>query len=53
MILKIFLPKYLAKILAFYAQTAATFCKKNFKTLDFEKNAIFFAEIWQKIAVKL
>jgi hypothetical protein len=27
MILKIFSPKYLAKILAFFAQTAASFCK--------------------------
>jgi hypothetical protein len=28
MIFKIFSPKNLAKILAFFAQTAATFCKK-------------------------
>jgi hypothetical protein len=48
MILKIFLQKNLAKILAFFARTAATFCKNLIKTLFFEKNANFFAENWQK-----
>jgi hypothetical protein len=45
MILKIFLPKNLAKILAFFAQTADNFCKN---LIVFEKNANFFAENWQK-----
>jgi hypothetical protein len=36
------------KILAFFAQTTASFCKKLIITLVFEKNAIFFAENWQK-----
>jgi hypothetical protein len=48
MILKIFSPKILAKILAFFAHTVATFCKNVIITLVFEKNAIFFAENWQK-----
>jgi hypothetical protein len=47
--LKIFSPKNLAKILAFFAQTTASFCKKiGIITLVFEKNANFFAENWQK-----
>jgi hypothetical protein len=41
MLLKIFLQKNLLKILAFYAQTTASFCKKNYYTIGFEKNAIF------------
>jgi hypothetical protein len=49
MILKIFSPKNLAKILAFFAQTTAIFCKNLIITLVFEKNAIFFAENWQKM----
>jgi hypothetical protein len=45
MILKIFLPKKLAKILALLAQTTASFCKNLIITLVFEKNANFFAKI--------
>jgi hypothetical protein len=41
MILKIFSPKNLAKILAFFAQTTASFCKNLILTLVFEKNANF------------
>jgi hypothetical protein len=42
MILKIFSSKNWAKILAFFAQTAAaTFCKNLIITLVFEKNALF------------
>jgi hypothetical protein len=48
MILKIFSPKNLPKILAFFAQTAATFCKNLITTLFFEKNVNSFAENWQK-----
>jgi hypothetical protein len=48
MILKIFSPKHLAKKLAFFAQTTASFCKHLIVTLVFEKNANFFAENWQK-----
>jgi hypothetical protein len=48
MIFKIFSPKHLAKILAFFAHIAATFCKNLIITLVFEKNANFFAENWQK-----
>jgi hypothetical protein len=48
MILKIFSPKNLAKILAFFAQTTASFCTNLIVTLVFEKNANFSAEIWQK-----
>jgi hypothetical protein len=44
MILKIFSPKNLAKILAFLAQTTASFCKNLIITLVFEKNGNFFAE---------
>jgi hypothetical protein len=44
MILKIFLPKNLAKTLAFFAKTTASFCKIVIMTLVFEKNAIFFAK---------
>jgi hypothetical protein len=38
---KIFSPKNLAKILAFFAQTAANFLQKVIMTLVFEKNANF------------
>jgi hypothetical protein len=38
MILKIFSPKNLAKILAVFAQTAATFCKNVIITLVFAEN---------------
>jgi hypothetical protein len=48
MIFEIILPKILAKILAFFAQTTASFCKNVIITLVFEKNANFFAENWQK-----
>jgi hypothetical protein len=46
--LKIFSPKHLAKILAFFTQTIANFCKKVIITLGFEKNSKFFAENWRK-----
>jgi hypothetical protein len=45
MILKIFSPKNLAKILAFFAQTTASFCKNLIITLVFEKNANFSQKI--------
>jgi hypothetical protein len=45
MILKIFYPINLAKILAFFAQTTASFCKDLIITLGFEKNAIFSPKI--------
>jgi hypothetical protein len=48
MIFKIFSPKNLAKILAFFAQPTARFCKNRIITLFFEKNANFFAENGQK-----
>jgi hypothetical protein len=39
----------LAKILAFFAQSTASFCKYLIITLGFEKNAHFFpSENWQK-----
>jgi hypothetical protein len=38
----------LAKILASFAQTAATFCKNLIITLVFEKNAIFSPKIGKK-----
>jgi hypothetical protein len=44
----IFSPKNLAKILAFLAQSTASFCKKLIITSVFEKNANFLAENWQK-----
>jgi hypothetical protein len=48
-IFKIFLPKNLAKILAFFAQATASFCKKKIIIASvFEKNANCFAENWQK-----
>jgi hypothetical protein len=45
---EIVLPKFLAKILAFVAQTTDIFLKKIIITLVFEKNANFFAGNWQK-----
>jgi hypothetical protein len=45
MILKTFSPKTLAKILAFFAQTSASFCKNLIITLGFEKNANFLPKI--------
>jgi hypothetical protein len=48
MILKIFSPKNLAKLLALFAQTTASFFSNIvIPTLVFEKNANFFAENWQ------
>jgi hypothetical protein len=43
---KYFRLKYWRKILAFFSQTTASFCKNVIITLVFEKNAIF-AENWQ------
>jgi hypothetical protein len=48
MILKIFSPQKVAKILAFLIQHRAKLCKFLIIPLDFEKNANFFAENWQK-----
>jgi hypothetical protein len=48
MIFKIFSLKNLAKILAFFVQTTASFCKNVIITLVFEKNANFSPENWQK-----
>jgi hypothetical protein len=48
MILKIFLPKNQAKVLAVFAQTIVTFCKNSIATLFFENNGKFFAENWRK-----
>jgi hypothetical protein len=48
MIFKIFLPKNLAKILAFLLKLLLVFAKHLIITLVFEKNANFFAEDWQK-----
>jgi hypothetical protein len=45
MIFKLFSPKNLAKVLAFFAQTTASFCKKMIITSVFEKNAIFSPKI--------
>jgi hypothetical protein len=38
-------PKNLAKIWYFFAEAAASFCKKLIKTLFFEKHAIFSPKI--------
>jgi hypothetical protein len=43
----------MTKILSFFAQTAATFCKNVIITLVFEKNAHVFAENWQKSQIFL
>jgi hypothetical protein len=48
-ILKLFSPKNLAKILAFFAKTTASFWKKLIITLVFEEHAIFSAENLQKM----
>jgi hypothetical protein len=48
MIVKIFSPKHLAKILAFLTQNKAKLCKNLIMTLVFEKNAKFFDENRQK-----
>jgi hypothetical protein len=49
MIFKIFSPKNPAKKLASLTQNKAKICKFLIITLVFEKNAIFFAENWQKL----
>jgi hypothetical protein len=49
MILKIFSPKNFAKILAFWAQTTASFCKNVIMTLVFAKNANFSPKIGRKL----
>jgi hypothetical protein len=46
---KIFSPKNLAKILAFFAQTTASFCKNVIIILVLEKNDNFFAENGRKL----
>jgi hypothetical protein len=43
-----FSPKISAKKLAFLTRNKAKLCKILIITLVFEKNANFFAEIWQK-----
>jgi hypothetical protein len=48
MILKIYSAKNLAKILAFFSQTTASFYKNLIVTLFFDKNVNLFAEYWQK-----
>jgi purine nucleoside permease len=48
MIFQIFLPKNLAKMLAFFAQDTAIFLRKLIITSVFDKNANFFSENWQK-----
>jgi hypothetical protein len=48
MIFKIFLLKKIVKKLAFLTQNKAKLCNFFIITLDFEKNANFFAENWQK-----
>jgi hypothetical protein len=49
MILKIFSPINLAKMLPFFAQTTASYCKNFITTLVFEKNAIFSPKNWRKL----
>jgi hypothetical protein len=48
MILKIFSPKNLAKLLAFLLNLLLVFAKVAIVTLVFEKNANFFADNGQK-----
>jgi hypothetical protein len=48
MILKFFTPKKIRKQLAFLTQNKDKLFKILIITLVFEKNAIFFAENWQK-----
>jgi hypothetical protein len=45
MILKLFSPKNLAKILAFFARSTVTFCKKNYHNIGY-----FFRQKLSKIA---
>jgi hypothetical protein len=48
MIFKIFLPKNLAKIFAFFAQTTVSFCKNCYHNIGFWEKRQFFAENWKK-----
>jgi hypothetical protein len=48
MILKTFSPKNLAKTMAFFAQTTASFCKNCYHNIGFWEKRQFFAENWQK-----
>jgi hypothetical protein len=48
MIFKFFSQK-IAKILAFFAQTTATFCKNLIKTLVLGEKSHFVAGNWQKL----
>jgi hypothetical protein len=48
MILKIYSPKHLAKILACFTQTTGSFCKNLIITLFLRKTPILFAENWHK-----
>jgi hypothetical protein len=50
MILKIFLPKHLAKILAFFAQTTASFCKNCDHNISFWEKRQFFRLKLSKIS---
>jgi hypothetical protein len=52
MILKIFLPKNLVKILVFFAQTTASFCKNCDHNIVFLENTNFFRRKLAKIAEK-
>jgi hypothetical protein len=49
MIFQIFSPKKIAKNWRFLTPYKAKLCKILIITLIFEKNAIFFAENWQKL----
>jgi hypothetical protein len=52
MILKIFSPKKLAKIFAFFAQTTASFCKNCDHNIGFWEKCHFFRRKLAKIAEK-
>jgi hypothetical protein len=45
---KYFRQKKIGENIAVFVQTSASFCKNLIITLVSEKNAIFFAENWQK-----
>jgi hypothetical protein len=47
MIIKIFSPKNLAKILTFFGQTTASFYQKTIMTYVLEKKRRFSAKNWQ------
>jgi hypothetical protein len=47
------LPKNLAKILAFFALTTASFCKKNNQNIGFREKRQMFRRKSAKIAAKL